>query len=111
MSNPNLKRYSKPLTESGIDIEDDERRHWDYHYDEVGSVPGKLVIEQDAAPPELLLIDYQPTEALCLELATPAEVAQYLDRESVSWVDVQGLGRDDCDRNHPDRLLLATGMV
>ncbi|MEO1402706.1 MAG: magnesium/cobalt transporter CorA [Cyanobacteria bacterium J06635_1] len=94
MSNPNLKRYSKPLTESGIDIEDDERRHWDYHYDEVGSVPGTLVIEQDAAPPELLLIDYQPTEALCLELATPAEAAQYLERESVSWVDVQGLGNE-----------------
>ncbi|NEP19226.1 MAG: magnesium/cobalt transporter CorA [Leptolyngbya sp. SIO4C1] len=74
--------------------DEDERRHWDYHYDEIGSIPGTLVIEDDAIPPELVLIDYRLEEAVCKELKKPEEAAQYLDSDSISWVDVQGLGSE-----------------
>jgi magnesium transporter len=74
---------------------DDTRRLWDYHYDEIGSLPGTLVINQNAAPSRLVLIDYDPERATRHLLDTPEESAQYLDQQSISWLDVQGLGSED----------------
>jgi magnesium transporter len=45
-------------------------------------------------PPEITLIDYSPTNCVRRELAQPAEIPPYLDSESVSWVDVKGLGNE-----------------
>ncbi|MEL6248929.1 MAG: magnesium/cobalt transporter CorA [Cyanobacteria bacterium J06627_15] len=73
---------------------DEERRHWDYHYDEVGSLPGTLVIEPDAVPPHLVLIDYRPDRATLQTPQYPADCLSYLRSDSVSWLDVQGLGSE-----------------
>ncbi|MGB7250734.1 MAG: hypothetical protein WBC73_17500, partial [Phormidesmis sp.] len=51
--------------------EDEERRHWDYHYDKIGDAPGTLVIDEDASPTELTLIDYGQTSALKRRLRSP----------------------------------------
>jgi magnesium transporter len=67
----------------------------DFFYDEPGSLPGTLKIEPDAPPPVIVLIDYNKTNATCQQLATPEECLPYLDTESVSWVDVQGLGSEN----------------
>jgi magnesium transporter len=67
----------------------------DYFYDEPGTVPGTLRIEADAPPPRIVLIDYNETNATRVQLATPEAAAPHLDSESVSWVDVQGLGSED----------------
>lgn len=67
----------------------------DYFYDEPGSIPGTLRIEADAPPPKIVLIDYNQADATRVQLATPEAAAPYLDTESVSWVDVQGLGCED----------------
>ena len=75
--------------------EEEERRHWDYHYDEVGMAPGTLVIDEDAAPTELMLIDYNANSAMRRRLRSPEEAAIHLDSESVSWIDLQGLGNED----------------
>ena len=75
--------------------EDDERRHWDYHYDEIGMAPGTLVIDEDASPTELTLIDYSETSAIRRRLRSPEEAAQHLDTHSISWIDLQGLGNED----------------
>lgn len=75
--------------------EDDERRHWDYHYDEVGMAPGTLVIDEDASPTELTLIDYSETSAIRRRLRSPEEATQHLDTHSISWIDLQGLGNED----------------
>ena len=77
------------------DDDDDERRHWDYHYDEIGMAPGTLVINQDASPTELTLIDYSETSAIRRRLRSPEEAAQHLDTHSISWIDLQGLGNED----------------
>ncbi len=77
------------------DDEDDERRHWDYHYDEIGMAPGTLVIDEDASPTELTLIDYNETSAIRRRLRSPEEAAQHLDTHSISWIDLQGLGNED----------------
>jgi magnesium transporter len=58
-------------------------------------MPGTLSIEADASPPVLYLIDYNEEKAVRIKLDQPEDSAPYLDTESVSWVDVQGLGNED----------------
>ena len=75
--------------------EDEERRHWDYHYDEIGMAPGTLVIDEDASPTELTLIDYNESLAIRRKLRSPEEATAHLDTHSISWIDLQGLGNED----------------
>lgn len=77
-----------------IDIEDEGDDYLDYFYDEPGSVPGTLSIEEDAPVPVIILIDYQDKEVIRSRMDSPEACAPYLDTESVSWVDVQGLGSE-----------------
>ncbi len=84
----------RPPTQLPEQVEEEERRHWDYHYDEVGSLPGTLVIEPDAIPPNLVLIDYQPGRATYKTPQFPADCLPYLESDSVAWLDVQGLGSE-----------------
>jgi magnesium transporter len=57
-----------------------------------GSLPGTLIIDKDADKPIIFLIDYNQVNCLRQQLDTPEECANYLDSNSVSWIDVQGLG-------------------
>jgi magnesium transporter len=75
--------------------EEEEEDLFDYFYDEPGAAPGTLIIEEDAAPPKIVLIDYNETIATRIQLLTPEACTPYLDTESVSWVDVQGLGSEN----------------
>jgi magnesium transporter len=63
-----------------------------YRFDQPGSVPGTLHIRAGAAPPRLILIDYQGQQAMRRQLEQAQDCTPYLDSESVSWIDVQGLG-------------------
>ena len=67
----------------------------DYFSDEPGSLPGTLMIPTDAHVPKVVLIDYSPERANRISVSEPETCAEYLDTESVSWVDVQGLGSED----------------
>ncbi|NJK76479.1 MAG: magnesium/cobalt transporter CorA [Richelia sp. CSU_2_1] len=80
----------KPIAE-----EDDDDSYVDYFYDVPGEVPGTLDLEPDAPPPEIVLIDYCEATATRSKLANPQEAATYLDTESVSWVDMLGLGNKE----------------
>jgi magnesium transporter len=64
-------------------------------YDVPGSMPGTLKIDADAAPPEIVLIDYDERVANRLQIATPEDCTPYLDTTSVSWVDVKGFGSEE----------------
>lgn len=76
-----------------IDEEDDNL--FELFYDDQGSIPGTLVIEPDATPSTIELIDYNATNKISIKLSMPEECIPYLDTESVSWVDVAGLGSED----------------
>ncbi len=95
----NLSRYNPDRADE--ESEDDEEaieneEDFDaYAYNEPGSPPGTLEIDKDASVPNIFLIDYSATDAIGLQLATPEECAKHLDTQSVSWVDVQGLGSED----------------
>lgn len=75
--------------------EKEEEDYFDYFYDTPGSAPGTLSIEEDASPSTIILIDYNEANAFRTKIATPEECKPYLDTESVSWLDVQGLGNED----------------
>jgi magnesium transporter len=75
--------------------DDEESYIDDYFYDEPGSMPGTLTIPSDAEPPIIVLIDYNEATAIRKEIEQPEDCAPYLDSESVSWVDVKGLGSED----------------
>ena len=74
---------------------DKEDNLFDYFYNQPGSTPGTLYISEEAAPPEIVLIDYNPNQAIRLTNLTPEDCAAYLDTESVSWIEVLGLGSQD----------------
>ena len=74
---------------------EEEEDLFDYYYDEQGSIPGTLYIEEDASPTKIVLIDYNDINAARVQLNRPEDSIPYLDTESVSWVDVLGLGCED----------------
>lgn len=65
------------------------------YYHQPGTIPGTIIIPTDASPPEMTLIDYNISHVIRKEIKTPEECASYLDTESISWVEVQGLGDED----------------
>jgi magnesium transporter len=75
--------------------EEEEPSFLDYFHDKPGTMPGTLAIGADAPPPVIFLIDYASDNAVRLKIEQPEDCAPYLDTESVSWVDVQGLGSED----------------
>jgi magnesium transporter len=75
--------------------EEEEEDLFEYYYDDQGDLPGTLYIEEDASPTKIVLIDYNETNATRIQVPKPKYTARYLDTESVSWVDVQGLGSED----------------
>ncbi len=73
----------------------DGNSYLDYFSDIPGSMPGTLNIESDSSPPVIVLIDYDEANAIRQEVETPEACVPFLDSESVSWVDVKGLGSED----------------
>lgn len=67
---------------------------FDYFYDVPGSLPGTLSIEANAQTPEITLIDYTPQEAIRINNLMPQSCVSYLEKESVSWFDIAGLGNE-----------------
>jgi len=85
----------KRFQPSGLVLEPEAEPYIDYFYDIPGSAPGTLSIESGATPPTIVLIDYNQIHATRMQVETPEAIAPYLDTQSVSWVDVQGLGNED----------------
>ncbi|MBD2058620.1 magnesium/cobalt transporter CorA [Oculatella sp. FACHB-28] len=61
-------------------------------FNERRGVPGDVHFHPDAPPPKITLIDYSRSEVKKVDINKPEECIPYLDSESVSWVDVSGLG-------------------
>ena len=74
---------------------DSTRPQLDYFYDSPGTIPGTLNVSGTTASPHLLLIDYTETTALRTWLSTPEACVAHLENDSISWLDVQGLGDVD----------------
>ena len=73
---------------------EEEEDLFDYAYEQPGSIPGTLNIEEDAELPEIVLIDYNSDRANRITNLPPEACAKHMNTESVSWVDVKGLGSE-----------------
>lgn len=71
---------------------EEEQDLFDYYYHAPGSEPGTLSIEPDAYPTEINIFDYTPERIEHSKGLTAQEIIPFLDTESVSWIDIQGLG-------------------
>ncbi|MBD6615575.1 magnesium/cobalt transporter CorA [Komarekiella sp. 'clone 1'] len=71
------------------------KQHGDEFYHHPGTLPGTIIVDADAPPPVIFLIDYNQTNVIRHQITAPEECVPYLDTASVSWVDVQGLGSQD----------------
>lgn len=63
-----------------------------YFHDRPGTAPGTLVFDDDAPPARLSLLDCTDSDTTAHDDITPEACAPYLTSESMSWVDVRGLG-------------------
>jgi magnesium transporter len=73
---------------------EEEEDYFDYFYDAPGSEPGTLIIEPDAKPSRIVLIDYDEAHAVRKVDITPNACAPYIGTNTVSWMDIQGLGSE-----------------
>jgi magnesium transporter len=90
-----MTKRNVEMQTSGVQNIDDDDDLFNYSYDRPGSSPGTLTIEEGAAPSEIILIDYNPEHLNRFKNITPEACAEHLDTESVSWIDVVGLGSED----------------
>ena len=65
------------------------------HFHQPGTIPGTIIVDENSKPPSIFLIDYNQTDLIHKQISYPEECINYLDTNSVSWVDVQGLGNQD----------------
>lgn len=65
------------------------------HFHQSGTIPGTIIVDENSKPPSIFLIDYNQTDLIHKQISYPEECINYLDTNSVSWVDVQGLGNQD----------------
>ncbi|MBK1989173.1 magnesium/cobalt transporter CorA [Sphaerospermopsis aphanizomenoides BCCUSP55] len=65
------------------------------YYHQPGTIPGTIIVDENAIQPNIILIDYNQNELIREQIINPEDCINYLDTESVSWVDVQGLGNRD----------------
>lgn len=80
-----LEKLFRPAPQANEPYEED-------FYHEPGTIPGTLNEDRDAPPTRVSLIDYNQNKFIPTRISIPEDCAMYLDTESVSWVDVQGLG-------------------
>ncbi|MBV8885638.1 MAG: hypothetical protein JO235_16805, partial [Chroococcidiopsidaceae cyanobacterium CP_BM_RX_35] len=90
-----LRSIQKKAASSASVPDDPDKSYIDYFYDEPGSVPGTLYIEEDSPPTTIVLIDYDEEKVSRRQVETPEQCLPYLETESVSWVDVKGLGSEE----------------
>lgn len=68
--------------------------HFNYFHNRPDTIPGTLNLQPNALPPRITLIDYNDSQAIRVELENSSDCAPYLDTESVSWINVDGLGNE-----------------
>lgn len=68
---------------------------FDYYYNKPGTIPGFINIDQNANPTEIFLINYNPEQATKVNNLLPSDCLSYINEQTVSWIDVVGLGHED----------------
>lgn len=64
-------------------------------FNERGSTPGVIDFRTDSSPPKITLLDYTNYGVQHIDINDPKECIPYLESESISWIDVGGLGGEE----------------
>ncbi len=64
-------------------------------YDQPITLPENIVVDQNSQNSQVCLIDYRENEFIHKNIQDIEEIIPYLERESVSWINIQGLGSED----------------
>jgi magnesium transporter len=64
----------------------------DYFYNQPGTPPRQLNLHDNLPPADIITIDYGPDRLEQVGLLDVEIIADYLDRDTVSWIDILGLG-------------------
>ena len=67
------------------------------HRSELGAAPGTLVSHSDLAlyPTKLHVMAYNENDLVEVEINLPEDVTQYLEKYTVTWLNVSGIGNID----------------
>jgi magnesium transporter len=74
----------------------------EYFHEAIGSTPGTLTINPLSAPPEIVVLDYSENQCEHRLNLQPIEIKPYLDRQSVTWIDLKGFGHEETIRQIGD---------
>jgi magnesium transporter len=94
-----MKHENRQILQNRLKVKKKSKQDLKFFFHQPGTIPGTLRICHNAKPSVINLIDYSPKTAFQVNNLTPQECLQYLDTESVSWLDVQGLGSEDVLKN------------
>jgi len=89
-NNKRLTRYKKGRKSSQT-----KPHLYDYHYNQPGTMPGLITIDENAVATEIFLINYNPQQATRVNNLLPKDCLKYLSNDSISWIDIVGLGNED----------------
>ncbi len=64
-------------------------------YNQPITLPENIVVDENSQHSNICLIDYQENKFIRQNIDNPENLLPYLDRESVSWINIQGLGSAD----------------
>lgn len=64
----------------------------------IGARPGTLMIADDAPPPKIRMISFDPDEVHEQEVSNSQDLASALVPDNITWVDVQGFGDEQLIR-------------
>ena len=64
-------------------------------FNERRGAPGVVHFHPDAPPPKITLLDYNLSGIQKIDIHQPEDCIPYLDSESISWVDIGGLGGEE----------------
>lgn len=89
-NNKRLTRYKKGRKSSRT-----KPHLYDCHYNQPGTMPGLITIDENAVATEIFLINYNSQQATRVNNLLPQDCLKYLSNDSISWIDIVGLGNED----------------
>jgi magnesium transporter len=71
-----------------------KKRKWRESFAQMppGTPPGTVIVPPEAAPSTIRILAYGPTELLEENVVDARRVREYMNKQPVTWVDVEGLG-------------------
>jgi magnesium transporter len=95
MAHPRSHRSSRSKLSGSRSLRPLSSTKPEYFHESIGSIPGTLQIRPESPPPEIEVLDYTSDACEHQNKLTPLEIKSYLERSSITWIDLKGLGHEE----------------